>query len=215
MSLENEEFLARLEAGIKTPRKKGRPAKAKPEPKTPKKQEHARLPQEKPSSEFVNKVGKTTYYEPWMCDKIIEIASQGGSRSKMIVALGIRREATINEWCEKYPEFREAYAISKHYHLAYLEDINLENAKGEIKGNATSMALMLNNYHPEIYKRNPDATGGGHTEININTINLSPEQMDTAIKQKIQLLRSFGLEFDPTKSTITDAVVISNSEDKK
>lgn len=199
MSLDTtKEISPNLLKGFKANRKRGRPAKVKEiVKKEPKKQEHFRLPQEKPSQEFIKKAGRPTVYEPWMCDKIIEIASQGGSRSKMIVALGIRREATLNEWCEKYPEFKEAYEICKHYHLAYHEEINLQNAKGEIKGNATSMALTLNNYHSDIYKRNPDGGSNNKTEININTINVPASQLSQVIAQKLAACKSYGVDFLP------------------
>lgn len=184
------------EAPIK--RGRGRPPKSLNKPITPKKQDHTRLPVEMTSDNFVGRGrGKETYYQPWMCDKIIEVAANGGFRSAMIVALGVKRRATINEWCNKYPEFKQAYELAKEYQQAKYEKLNLDMIEGNIKGNATSMAIALTNQFSDDYKRtgSGESVGNTHTEININTISLTQDQMDASIQQKLQFIKTFGIDY--------------------
>ncbi len=197
-------------------RKPGRPRKEgtignteKKKPGRPKKYNSSPLPTIPVSEEFkLKKMGRPTGYQPWMCDKIIEIASQGGHRAQMIVALGVRSDTTIDDWCEKYPEFKEAYALSKIHSQAFYEELNLKGTMGEIdRFNVTGLALTMNAKFSNEYKR-PGSTGAtNNTEININAINLSPQQIDNKIAQLLEKFKSQGLEWDGSGDVIDGEIV--------
>ena len=198
-------------------RKPGRPKKDAPTTKTlennkpsrPRKYESHPLPVIPVSEEFkAKKAGRPTNYQPWMCDKIIEIASKGGHRAQMIVALGIRSDTTLDTWCDKYPEFKEAYALSKIYSQAFYEDLNLKGTMGEIdRFNVTGLALTMNAKFPDEYKRPGSGGSTNNTEININSINLSPQQIDNKIAQLLEKFKAQGLEWDGGSDVVDGEIV--------
>lgn len=46
---------------------------------------------------MVHPGGRPTKYEPWMCEKIVEIMSQGGAKVEAASAIGVSRD-TFNQW---------------------------------------------------------------------------------------------------------------------
>ena len=123
------------------------------------------------------KRGPKGKYEPWMCNKIIEVASQGGHIAEMCMAIGIKSEDTFHRWKKDNQEFEEAYGFARTVSKAWWEKQMRLGALGLIPGfNATTFITIMNNKFPEDYKRN--ASGGtGDTQINItnNTLALSNE----------------------------------------
>lgn len=138
---------------------------------------------------------KRSKYTPDMCQTITEIASNGGHVSEMMIALGISSKETFYRWQQEYPEFKEAYNLSKLVSQAYYERLGLKGALGEIPNfNASTYALIMNNKFSDEYKRS--GSGGSHTEITVNTLNLSPEQIESKIAQKIEKLKSLGVTLE-------------------
>lgn len=139
------------------------------------------------------KAKKGTRYEPWMCDEIKEVAKRGGHVAAMCVAIGIKTKKTFYEWVREYPEFEEAYEESKLLSLAAYEDLAFQMATGLVKGDAKTLAIILNNKFKDDYTRS--ASGGG-TEINIGSIN-TIEHLDTkALDDKIKKLKELIPEDD-------------------
>lgn len=137
---------------------------------------------------------ESNFNADWMCEKIIEVARNGGHQAAMMLAIGVRSTDTFYRWLEQYPEFKNAYEYSKVVSKAFYEDIGLKGALGMIPGfNFHSYAMTMNNKFPEDYKR---SATGGNTEITINTMNLSPDQLDSKIAQKLEQLKAFGVEMD-------------------
>lgn len=127
-----------------------------------------------------------TAYEPWMAEKILEVAQDGGHVANMCLAIGIKSRDTFYRWIHEYPEFEEAYEASKLYSQAFYENLLLAVACGKIQNaNFNALAMTLNNKFPDEYKRS--GTGGSNTEINIGNINsletLSSEDLDKKIKK--------------------------------
>ena len=139
-----------------------------------------------------SKPGPKPKFELWMCDKIKEVAEAGGHIAQMCVAIGINSENTFHEWKKKYPEFKEAYDESKTISKAVYENILLQGAMGKIPGfSFNSLAMIIHNKFSDEYKHGAKA-GGGSTEITINQLNLSPEQIDYKIAQSLEKLKSAG-----------------------
>jgi len=142
------------------------------------------------------KRGPESRYTPDMCDRILKIASEGGHTAKMMMELGIASKETFYRWQNENPEFKEAYALSKLVSQAYYEELGLQGAIGEIPNfNASTYALIMNNKFSDEYKR---SGSGSHTEITVNTLNLSPEQIENKIAQKLERLKSLGVTLDQT-----------------
>lgn len=128
---------------------------------------------------------RNTKYEEWMCDKIIEVAEQGGHCAAMCKAIGVKSRDTFYRWLKEYPELNEAYEKSKTVSQAFYEEVLLAGALGKIKNyNFNSIAMILNNKFGEEYKR---SASGSNTEINIGSINsieqLTSQELDKKIAQ--------------------------------
>jgi hypothetical protein len=142
---------------------------------------------------------RDTRYEPWMADKIIEVAENGGHVSAMCKAIGIRSRDTFYRWLKEYPELNEAYEKSKTVSQAFYEEVLLAGALGKIKNyNFNSIAMILNNKFGDEYKR---SASGSSTEINIGSINsieqLTSQELDKKIAQlqkKLNLVTEDNVE---------------------
>jgi len=133
------------------------------------------------------------------CDHIVSVASQGGHIPAMMVAIGIKSKDTWYRWQREYPEFKEAVEWAEIVSQAYLEKVGLQGMLGEIPNfNSTTYALIMNNKFGSEYKRNPNGNAG--TEINItnNTLNLTSEQVQQKIAQKLEKLKSLGVDIEHT-----------------
>ncbi len=139
------------------------------------------------------KVGRPSKYEPWMCDKIIEVAGEGGHIPAMCAAIGIRSEDTFHRWKKEHKEFADAYEEARTISQGVYESLLLQGALGKIKNfNFNAIAMIMNNKFPNDYKR---GTGSGsNTEVTINQLNMTPEQVSAKINQKLERLKSMGIE---------------------
>jgi hypothetical protein len=137
------------------------------------------------------KRGAPTKYEDWMCDKVVEVAQDGGFHAAMMVACGIDND-TFYRYKREIPEFKDAVEYADLISLAIQEATLIAGSRGEIRNyNFASNAMILSNKYRALYKGNE---GSSNTEININnnTINLSPQERDDKIAQILQKLKSAG-----------------------
>lgn len=136
---------------------------------------------------------KRPKYEEWMCDKIKEVAANGGHIPAMCSAIGVRSTTTFYKWLELHEEFKEAYEEARIISQEFYENLLLAGATGQIKGfNFHAAAMILNNKFPQDYRR---SATGSNTEINIGSINsieqLNSKELDAkiaALQEKLQLL---------------------------
>lgn len=141
-----------------------------------------------------NKTGPKRKFESWMCDKIIEVAQTGGHIPAMCAAIGIRSEDTFHRWKREYPEFKEAYEEARTVSKGVYENLLLQGAMGTIPHfNFNAVAMIMNNKFPDEYKRGANGSNT-NTEITINQLSLTPEQVDYKISQKLEKLKSMGIE---------------------
>lgn len=138
--------------------------------------------------------GPESKYNISMCEQIIDVATAGGHIAEMMVCIGVRSKETFYRWQKDYPEFKEAYEYSKIVSQAFHEKLGRQGAAGLVPNfNATAYAIIMNNKFSDDYKR---GTGGNSTEITINTVNLEPKQLELKIAQKLEQLRSLGVDVD-------------------
>jgi len=93
---------------------------------------------------------KKALYDPKHCDTAIKLLSQGKSLAAVANALGIVR-ATLYNWKELHPEFKDAieYGTSKSQEL--FEDIGMEGIQGNIKNfqGSSWMFTMKNRFRAD------------------------------------------------------------------
>lgn len=136
------------------------------------------------------KRGPKEKYKPEFCNNIADVASQGGHIPAMMLSIGVKSKDTWYRWQREHSEFKEAVEYAELISQAYYEKLGLDACKGLIPNfSASTYAIIVNNKFSKEYKRNP--TG---TEINIttNNVNLTPEQLQQKIAQKIEKLKSLG-----------------------
>lgn len=139
-------------------------------------------------------------YEPWMCEKIIEVAEQGGHIPAMLKAIGVRSKDTFYRWLSEYPEFKEAYETSKIASQAFYEEILLAGALGKIKGyNFNSIAMVMNNKFNDEYQR---SATGSNTQVSIGSINnLEGLSNDELMKRIDKSLKKMNIEVKDDSGT--------------
>lgn len=143
-------------------------------------------------TENIKRLGAPSKYSPELCEKIVEAAWQGAHIPGMMVAAGIKSKDTWYRWEKEYPEFKEAVEQAKLVSQAVYESIGYKGTTGQIKNfNATSWAMIMNNKFKDEYSRNGT---GGHTEITLNTVNLSDSEKLHKITQKLEKLKSLGID---------------------
>lgn len=142
-----------------------------------------------PDNFSLEPVGRNTKYDSSMCDLVKAIARSGGFHAAMIMACGISKK-TFYKWQDDYEEFKEAVEEADTISLAFQEKCLVEGMLGNIKNyNFSANAMILNNKYKTLYTKSGD---GPTTEININTINLTQEQIDDKIAQKLEKLGAAG-----------------------
>jgi hypothetical protein len=140
--------------------------------------------------------GRKTSYEPEFCETIQKVASAGGHIPSMMKAVGIKSKATWYKWQRDFPEFKDAVEEAELLSQAFYEELGLQGMMGKIPNfNATTYIFMMHNKFNTEYKRNPTAT-----EVNItnNTLNLSSDQMAQKIAQKLEKLKTLGIDIEHT-----------------
>lgn len=139
-----------------------------------------------------SKPGPKPKFEPWMCDKIIEVAAEGGHIPAMMSAINVFSKETWYRWKNDYPEFKEAVEKSEIVSQAFYEKLGLLGTMGQIKNfSATTYMITMNNKFGDEYKR---GTGGNNTEITINQVALSSDQLALKIAQKAEQLKMLGVD---------------------
>lgn len=155
-----------------------------------------------PDSNLIKR-GPKPQFKPEYCDAITSIASSGGHIPAMMLSIGIKSKDTWYRWQREYPEFKEAVEFAEIISQATHEEIGLQGMTGKIPNfNSTTYALIMNNKFGKDYKRNPNGSSGSSTEINItnNTMNLTSEQVQQKIAQKLEKLKSLGVDIEHTGS---------------
>jgi len=148
--------------------------------------------------------GAPTKYHPKMCDIVISTARSGGFKAAMCVNCGVSLCA-FDKYLKEHQEFREAFEYAELITLKIQEELLVAGATGQVEGyNFKANAFVLTNKYKSLY----DATGKGNTEITINTINMTSDQMQAKIAQKIEKLKAMGQILVPE----SEVVVVSTAE---
>ncbi len=80
----------------------------------------------KKKPEDLLKVGRPTDYRPEYCKRVIALMTEGKSWTVVAKELGTTRE-TLDDWCERNPEFSDAKKRGFELSQAWWEEIAREN----------------------------------------------------------------------------------------
>jgi hypothetical protein len=149
--------------------------------------------------------GVKSLYNPRMCDLVIETAIAGGFHAAMCLSCGITAK-TFDNYRKEHIEFNDAVEYADLITLSQQEQKLQDMADGKIKGDYRATAMLLNNKYRHIY----DKTAGSNTEITINTINLTSDQMNAQIAQKLEKLKSMGIEVGTVMPTLGTPILIEH-----
>lgn len=101
--------------------------------------------------------GRPTKYKASMCDTVVELMREGGSKAEVCAALDISPE-TMNQWCKTdgdyfNQEFSEAIKRGEQLSQGWWERKAREAAVGiNTDANATMMIFNLKNRFPDAWR---------------------------------------------------------------
>lgn len=145
--------------------------------------------------ELVEPRGPKAKFKQEMCDQVVACAATGEHIAGMMMTIGVKSKDTWYRWQQEYPEFKEAVEYAKIVSQAYYERLGLMGVRGEVPNfNASTFALLMNNKFSDDYKRG--SSGNSGTEITLNTINYTPDQINEKIAQKLEKLKSLGVDLE-------------------
>lgn len=96
-------------------------------------------------------------FEPWMCEKIIEVGAQGGSLTRMAIMCGVT-PSLLRTWSTKTDSKAidavvEAVEIGRAISMLYFEEIGLQASSGLIKNHASSTyQFLMKNMFRDFYR---------------------------------------------------------------
>lgn len=134
--------------------------------------------------------------------KMTEIAQRGGHQAEMCIALGLKSEDTFYRWKRDIPEFKAMCDEARLHGKVFYDNLLLRGAAGLIPNfNSTAIMGIVNNKFPEDYKRGINGDSAIQNTGTINILNISPDEVQYKIAQKIEALKRFGEVY-----TITDEI---------
>lgn len=162
------------------------------------------------TSHIIPYQGNTSSYNSRMCEVVVSTARAGGQKAQMCVNCGIS-ESTFNNYLNEYPEFKKAFEHAVLIFMADQEALLNAGARGLVKNyNFKANEKILGT----LDRKYQSLTNGSNTTININTINLTPEQRNEKIKQITEKLKAFGIEYEPENSD-QNTIIEANSDSSR
>ncbi len=123
------------------------------------------------SDEIIIKEALPVYrggYQAKFCHQVIQHMRAGKSLASFAGFVGVS-PSTIKNWAEENEDFREAIEIAKSVSIGTWEDIAIEQATGESKGQSSTLTFMMKNLHPEQYKDKVNIEQEGNITFMIDT----------------------------------------------
>ncbi len=142
--------------------------------------------------EVMPRPGPVSKYKPEYCQALLQVAEEGGHIAAMRAALGGISKDTWYRWQEDHPEFKHAVEHAKLLSQVFYEKLGLKGIQGDVRYfNAATYALVMHNKFEDDYKK----SAGSNTEINVvnNTLNLTSEEVQIKIDQKLEKLKALGM----------------------
>lgn len=124
-------------------------------------------------------------FEPWMCDRAIEMGRTGASKAEIAIELGVHR-GTLADWAQVYPEFSDALEMSQDLAEIHWEGVGVRGmSQGKGFNDRVWSRLMAARFPRTWRESNKVEVSGG-----LVTANLSMTEMElrAAITEKIRRL---------------------------
>ncbi|NBQ17675.1 hypothetical protein EBU24_05140 [bacterium] len=113
------------------------------------------------------KVGAKTKYKPEYCDMLIEHRKQGLGYHSFAAVIKVDID-TLDNWCDKFPEFLRAKKRGYAESLLYNEKMGIAGAAGKLKGfNAPTWIFRMKCMFRSEYTETINVEGNTKTEIRI------------------------------------------------
>lgn len=107
-------------------------------------------------------------YDPTYCYKVIDFCKSGKSLTAFAASLGVTR-STINKWAERFEDFAYAIEVALSQAQSAWEDIAIDQAKGDNKGNGMTLQFMMKNQFSDEYKDKQEIEHKGGVTIVVDT----------------------------------------------
>jgi hypothetical protein len=93
-------------------------------------------------------------FEPWMCDRIIELGKEGASQKMMFADIGINKDVAAT-WKKNHPDFADALSTAVTHSQAFWEREILANV-GNKAFNSRLAEIALRGQFQEDYRETRD-----------------------------------------------------------
>lgn len=123
------------------------------------------------------KVGRPTKYKREYCQRIIELGEDGDQPVALSAELHVSK-STIHQWREDYPEFSDAFDISRDCCERYWLNLAKNRANGTMNGSDAMIKFILSAAHGHREKSDvttevtADVTH--HGQVDISFVDLKP-----------------------------------------
>ena len=154
--------------------------------------------------------GVITSYLPKMCDVVVSTAQSGGDEEQMCLNCGIGMQS-FRKYQKDHPEFAQAVEYAKLLYVASLQALMVAGASGLVEHYNFKANEKLLEVAAEKYRKLAERNQINNT-VNINTINLTPQQRIEKIQQISEKLKSFGIEYDNSQNENEPNKIINDSQ---
>lgn len=112
------------------------------------------------------KAGRPTKYKPEYCELLIKHMSEGLSFESFGGTVNVH-DGTLFEWCEAYPDFKEAKRVGKYKCMQLYEKIGVGQAAGQIQGSTGAWVFNMKNRFGwrDVKEHEHSGSGGGHIKL--------------------------------------------------
>lgn len=121
--------------------------------------------------------GRPTAYRAEYCDQVVALGEVGKSKAQIARDLRVDRK-TLDNWCSRHPEFREAMDLAREWALAWWEDQGQAGIWAGKEFNSNAYALQVRNRFADEYGR-PDSV-----------IDVNLDEHRAAIQRKLDRIAS-------------------------
>jgi hypothetical protein len=123
------------------------------------------------------KIGRPTKYKPQYCQRIIELGRDGNQPVALCAELLVGK-STMHMWRENYPDFRDAFDVSRQLCEQYWLNLAKNRANGTMNGSDVMIKFILSAAHGHREKSDvttevtADVTH--HGQVDINFVDMHP-----------------------------------------
>ena len=105
-------------------------------------------------------------FEPWMCDRMIELGKEGASQKMMFADIGINK-GVAETWKKNYPDFADALSTAVTHSQAYWEREILANVNNKAF-NSRLVEIALRGQFQEDYRETRDTKIDLKAEVKVD-----------------------------------------------